>query len=173
MADRVKNKDLLERYLPLKRYSNDLPFDLAYIIENRFSRFKEYLDDIPFEQMRTAIKDFNFMASQVDSQSEKVRIYIFTGVNMALFVNLDFIESEAKHITKKLETVMENCPKKLRTKPAYVSTIYIFQGEKITYFRDLYPSMTAEIISRYHSSDLLIHKMFLPDVPDNPSYRYL
>lgn len=167
MADRVKNKDLLKQHLPLKRYSNDLPFDLAYIVEDRFSRFKGYLDDFDIELFKGMIEEFKRMASQVDSQSEKFRLYIFTGIKMALFVNLDFAELEVKRITEKIDDIMIGYPKKFKARPEYISTIYIFQGDKLTYSRDLYLFETIEIIRCYRSSDLLIHNIFLSDDPSH------
>ena len=171
MANRVKNKDLLERYLPLKRYSNDLPFDLAYIVEDRFSRFKGYLDDPEIELFKGVIKEFKRMASQVDSQSEKFRLYIFSDIRDSVFVNLDFSESEVKRITDKIDDIMIGHPKKFRARPEYISTIYIFQGDNLTYSRDLHLFETIEITRHYRSSDLSIHKMFLDDASDdNTSY---
>ena len=168
MADRVKYKHILERYLSLKKYSNDLPFDLAYIMEDRLPRFKGYLNDLEIEHSKGIIKELNYMASQVDSQSEKFRLYIFTDIKEAFFVNLDFAESEVKRITDKIDYIMIGYPKKFRARPEFISTIYIFQGDKLTYTRDLYLYETVEIIRRYRSSDLLIHDMFLDDVPDDP-----
>ena len=171
MADRVKNKDLLKRYLPLKRYSNDLPFDLTYIVEDRFSRFKGYLDDLEIELFKGVIRELKCMASQVDSQSEKIRLYIFSDIKDGIFVNLDFAESEVKRITDKIDDIMIGYPKKFRARPEYISTIYIFQGEKLTYYRDLYLFETTEIIRHYRSSDLLIHKTFLRDTSDDVSHQ--
>ena len=160
MANKVKNEHILKQYIPLKQYSNDLPYDLGYIIESRFSRFKSYLETFPLEQMKTAVNDFKFMCSEVPMPSEKIRLYIFNDFNRALFVALDVLNSELKNITETLDDKLANCPKKFRTKPEYISTIYVFQGSKLIYSRDLYPSEVAEIISYYHSSDFLIHKKF-------------
>lgn len=160
MANKVKNEHILKQYISLKQYSNDLPYDLGYIIESRFSRFKSYLDVIPLEQMKTAIKDFRSIASEVTSYSENTRLYIFNDFNRALFVSLDFSEKETNLIKENIENMLMNCPEVFNTEPEYVSTLYIFKGNKLIYSRDLYPFEVVEIVSRYHSSDFLIHKNF-------------
>lgn len=160
MAGKIKNEDILKQYIPLKRYTNDLPYDLGYIIENRFERFKPYLDDFSFEQMRVVIKDFKSMASEALPQSDLIRIYIFYDIKTALFVSLDFPKSELENFNETLYNQLAASPKKFRTKPEHISTIYIFQGDKLTYSGDLYPREVAEIVSYYHSNDFLVHKLF-------------
>lgn len=160
MAIKAKNEILLQQYIPLKRYSDDLPYDLKHIIESRLSRFKVYLDAIPLEQMKTAITDFKSMASEIVSCSDKTRLYIFNDFNRALFVSLDFPEKEATCLTENIENILMQCPETFKTEPEYVSTLYIFKRNTLAYSRDLYPPEVVDIISHYHLLDFLIHKAF-------------
>ena len=42
---------LLKAYIPLKKYTDDIAADILYILNDRFDRYKKYLDEFPYSQM--------------------------------------------------------------------------------------------------------------------------
>ena len=55
---------LLKAYIPLKKYTDDIAADILYILNDRFDRYKKYLDEFPYIQMKAAKVNFTLCIIQ-------------------------------------------------------------------------------------------------------------
>ena len=89
---------LLKAYIPLKKYTDDIAADILYILNDRFDRYKKYLDEFPYIQMKAAISDLAPIVNRIDGCSNAFRGYMFTDFQRALFTGIDFGDSDISTI---------------------------------------------------------------------------
>lgn len=130
---------LLKAYIPLKKYTDDIAADILYILNDRFDRYKKYLDEFPYIQMKAAISDLAPIVNRIDGCSNAFRVYMFTDFQRALFTGIDFGDSDIWKIIGYINDKMSDCPKRFRVKPEYVSTIYIFKDNSLFLFMIFLP----------------------------------
>lgn len=150
---------LLKAYIPLKKYTGDIAVDILYILNDRFNRYKKYLDDFSCAQMKSAIADFASIADNIEKRSNAFRAYIFTDIQRALYVSIELDESEVKKITDYVNSKIIGCPKKFRAKPEYVITLYIFKNNTPLFVQDIYATELSQITVNYRKYDIMLHKM--------------
>ena len=160
-GDKMNTSDLslLETYIPLKKYTNDIAADLFYILKDRFDRYKKHLDEITRAQMETAISDLGSIAGNTGSGSDNFRVYMFTDLQKALYAGTDFSNSEIWKLIEYVNDKMAGCTKRLRAKPEYVTTLYIFKDNMLFFVHDIFAAELSDITLNYRKHDILIHKM--------------
>lgn len=150
---------LLKAYIPLKKYTDDIAVDVLYILNDRFDRYKRYLDDFPYAQMKSAISDLSSIVSNIPGCSNNFRAYMFTDFQRALYASVDLNESEITKIIEYINEKMIGSPKKFRVKPEYVTTLYIFKDDDLFFIHDIFAAEISQILVNYRKHDILIHKM--------------
>lgn len=150
---------LLKAYIPLKKYTDDIAADILYILNDRFDRYKNYLDEFPYIQMKAAISDLAPIVNRIDGCSNAFRVYMFTDFQRALFTGIDFGDSDIWKIIGYINDKMSDCPKRFRVKPEYVSTIYIFKDNSLFFVHDIFAAELSEISANYRKHDIMLHKM--------------
>ena len=148
--------DVLSELFSAKKYDRDMLYDSFTMITSQMNALKA--DDFDRDRAKKYIDAFRI---HIRKPEHRYRMYIISGI---LFVSFAWIDIEPD-LFDKVNAVMKNefsgreiMPAK-KLDPDLVSTIYVFDGEKIVYAENIYPAHLAWLLLALSKYNVIKHKI--------------
>lgn len=131
----------------LKDYKTDMAIDLLKIFQDRAKRYKKYMS---FEEDSSIQRHINDLKPIVMAPRIRNKIYLVSEFERILLIALSISDLE----TEKLIEVLKPYKDTFDVHPDYITTLYVFNKEKIIFRKDLYPGEFNMIVRYFNDVNL-------------------
>lgn len=131
----------------LKEYKTDMAIDLLKIFQERAKRFKKYMS---YEEDSSIQRHINDLKDIVIAPRIRNKIYLVSEIERILLIALSISDLEVEKLIEILKPYQDT----FDISPDYITTLYIFNKEKIIFRKDLYPGEMNMIIRYFNDVNL-------------------
>ncbi len=148
MSLRDENLDFLKDAMKhLKDYKTDLAIDLLKIFNDRLNRFEKYMS---YEDKSSLLRHIDDLKEIVMAPRIRNKIYLVSETQRILLIALSISDFEVKQLIDILSPYIDT----FDIHPDYITTLYIFEKEKIVFRKDLYPNEFNMIVRYFNDVNL-------------------
>lgn len=149
MGMRNKNLMFLRNAMKnLKDHKTDMAIDLLKIFQDRVKRYKKYMS---FEDKNAIQRHINDLKPIVMAPRIKNKIYLVSEFERILLIALSVSDLEIKKLIEVLEPYNDT----FDIHPDYITTLYIFNKDKIIFRKDLYSNEFNMIVRHFNDINLI------------------
>ena len=162
MNEKQEMAYVIEGLFPSKVYCPDVIYDMGQIISSRLLSFRQNIDDFEKERAEEHLKEITeFIKDKPKRYEFSNRLYVISGVQCVNIACVSLSDKAIENIVKDMssELMLHYAFPLKGTNPNFVSTLYIFQKDHLTYFAHVFPSHSSLVLTTLGSKSIVDYKI--------------
>lgn len=145
---------ILPKLFSAKTYHQDMAHDMKEIIMGNMDKYGGRADSFEMQRAADYLKNLLPIIEPVSSQN---RIYVVNGIQNVTLCCVDLSELQLKKLCTYFNSVIEREPPQTEgVDENLISTLFIFQNERLSYRFDIYPSEHGMLLNTLSKQNVIV-----------------
>lgn len=146
----------IRKLVKISKYSDNIAYDLRFIYSDRIHHYGKIADEYELYRIMEHHKVLSEFSVKPDNSN---RIYVVSGMECIMAICLEVSDVSIKKIidSLKVEVSLSDPFPYEDVDTSFITTIYVFSGEKVVYSADLFPYWLGVLVQAFRNKNIIRH----------------